>query len=112
MGSDLLSAFRETLDVQWVDVEAAMCDLRALKSPAEKAVIRYAYQIAERGLAAAVNAIQVGVTEREVAAEAESAMRRAGAEGTAYFFPASLSNSRREGFLFNTRGFIPPIYRI
>jgi Xaa-Pro aminopeptidase len=66
----------------WIDVENAMCDLRAQKSPAEQAVIRYAYQIAEAGLNAAVAAIHIGVTERSVAAEAESAMRRMGAEGT------------------------------
>jgi Xaa-Pro aminopeptidase len=82
MGSEILSAFREALDVQWLDVEDAMCDLRAIKSPSEIEVIRYAYNIAEIGLEAAVNAIQVGVMEREVAAEAEAAMRRAGAEGT------------------------------
>lgn len=82
MGSSIASAFRQTLDVQWVDVENAVCNLRAIKSPAEIAVIRYAYRIAEIGLTAAVNAIQVGVTEREVAAEAEAAMRRAGSEGT------------------------------
>jgi Xaa-Pro aminopeptidase len=82
MGSALLAAFREALDVQWVDVENAICDLRAIKSPAEMAVIRYAYQIAEQGLLAAADAIRVGVIEREVAAEAEAAMRRAGAEGT------------------------------
>jgi Xaa-Pro aminopeptidase len=82
MGSALLAAFRETLDVQWVDVENAICDLRGPKSPAEIEVIRYAYRIAEQGLLAAVDAIHVGVTERAVAAEAEAAMRRAGAEGT------------------------------
>jgi Xaa-Pro aminopeptidase len=82
MGSALLNAFRETLDVQWVDVENAICDLRGTKSPAEIEVIRYAYRIAEQGLLAAVDAIHVGVTERAVAAEAEAAMRRAGAEGT------------------------------
>jgi len=82
MGSEFVSTLRETLDVQWVDIENAMCDLRAVKSPSEIDVIRYAYKIAERGLEAGVSAIQVGVTEREVAAEAEAAMRRAGAEGT------------------------------
>jgi Xaa-Pro aminopeptidase len=83
MGAEVLSAFQTTLpDVEWVDVESAMCDLRAVKSPAEIAVIRHAYKIAEAGLEAAVNAIAVGVTEREVAAEADAAMRRAGAEGT------------------------------
>ncbi len=82
MGSDVWSAFQETLDVRWVDVESPMCDLRAVKSAAEIEVVRYAYQIAEQGLQAAVDAIREGVTEREVAAEAEAAMRRAGAEGT------------------------------
>ena len=44
--------------------------------------MRCAYRIAEQGLEAAVATIREGVSEREVAAEAESAMRRAGAEGT------------------------------
>ena len=59
-----------------------MCDVRAQKSPAEIAVTRYAYRIAEAGLIAAVEAIAVAATEREVAAAAECAMRRMGAEGT------------------------------
>jgi Xaa-Pro aminopeptidase len=82
MGADILSSFQDTMETQWVDIENAMCDLRAIKSPAEIEVIRHAYKIAEKGLRAAVDAIQVGVTERAVAAEAEAAMRRAGAEGT------------------------------
>ena len=83
MGADILSAFKAALpESQWVDVENVMCDLRAQKTPAEVAVIRYAYQIAEAGLKAAVSAIQAGITERDVAAEAETAMRRLGAEGT------------------------------
>jgi Xaa-Pro aminopeptidase len=45
-------------------------------------VIRYAYKIAEAGFQAAVDTIRPGATEREVAAEIETAMRRAGAEGT------------------------------
>jgi Xaa-Pro aminopeptidase len=83
MGADILAAFQAALpESRWVDVENLMCDLRAQKSPAEIEVIRYAYQIAEAGLKAAVAATQVGVTERDVAAEAETAMRRLGAEGT------------------------------
>ncbi len=66
----------------WVDVEHAVCGLRARKSPAEIAVIRHAYRLAAAGLEAAVGAIHPGVTESAVAAEAEAAMRRAGAEGT------------------------------
>jgi len=83
MSADLLASFEASFPrAEWADVENAMCDVRARKSPAELAVIRYAYRIAEAGLTAAVDAIRVGATEREVAAEVESAMRRMGAEGT------------------------------
>jgi Xaa-Pro aminopeptidase len=83
IGADLMAAFRDALPAaEWVDVENALCDLRAQKSPAELDVIRHAYKIAEIGMQAGVNAIGPGVTEREVAAEIESAMRRAGSEGT------------------------------
>jgi Xaa-Pro aminopeptidase len=66
----------------WVDVERPMCDLRAVKSPAELAVVRHAYHLADLGIRAAAGTVRPGVTERAVAAEAEAAMRRAGAEGT------------------------------
>jgi Xaa-Pro aminopeptidase len=83
MNADILAAFHKALPAaEWVDAEAALTALRAVKSPAEIAVIRYAYHIAEAGISAAIAAIGVGVTEREVAAEADAAMRRAGAEGT------------------------------
>ena len=55
--------------------------LRAVKSPAEVAVIRYAYRIAEAGITAGLEAVAAGVTEREIAAEAEYVMRRMGSEG-------------------------------
>ncbi len=83
IGADLLAAFQAVLpDVEWVDVENDLCNLRARKTSAEIEVIRHAYQIAETGFQAAIDAIAAGVTERDVAAEIEAAMRRAGAEGT------------------------------
>ncbi len=83
VSADLLSALHLAIpNAEWLDVEAAMCDLRAEKSPAELAIIRHAYQIAEAGFQAAVDTIKVGITEREIAAEIEAAMRRAGSEGT------------------------------
>jgi hypothetical protein len=48
-----------------------LCDLRSQKSPAELDVIRRAYEIAEVGIHAGIEAIAAGVTEREVAAEIE-----------------------------------------
>ncbi len=83
MGIDTARALEAALPgATWVDVEHEMCDLRARKSPAEIAVIRNAYRLAASGIDAAVAAIGPGVTERAVAAEAEAAMRRQGAEGT------------------------------
>jgi Xaa-Pro aminopeptidase len=83
VSADLLRAFQAALPgADWLDVENAVCDLRAQKSSAELEVIRYAYRIAEAGFQAAVDAIAPGVTEREVAAEIDAAMRRAGSEGT------------------------------
>jgi Xaa-Pro aminopeptidase len=82
IGADLYAALTGAFaDADWVDSEAALCELRSIKSPAEIAVIRYAYQIAEIGLQAAIDAIQPGVSERAVAAEVDAAMRRAGIEG-------------------------------
>ena len=83
IGADVMAAFRAALPAaEWVDVENVLSDLRARKSPAELEVIRHAYEIAEIGLAAGVEAIAAGVAEREVAAEIDASMRRAGSEGT------------------------------
>lgn len=83
MSFDLLTSLQQTLPhAEWLDVETAMCDLRAQKSEAELAVIRHAYTIAQIGLQAAIDAIAIGVTERAVAAAIDAAMRRAGSEGT------------------------------
>jgi Xaa-Pro aminopeptidase len=83
IGADLLAAFSRALPAaEWVDVESALCDLRSRKSAAELEVIRHTYGIAEIGMQAGIDAIEAGVTEREVAAEIDSSMRRAGSEGT------------------------------
>jgi Xaa-Pro aminopeptidase len=55
--------------------------LRAVKSSAEIAVIKYAYQVADAGMRMALQVIAPGVREREVGAEAEYTMRRMGSEG-------------------------------
>lgn len=65
-----------------VDVDDAVSNLRKLKSDAEITMIRHAYQIAIKGMEAAVAAIAPGVTERQIAAEAEYAMRKMGSDGT------------------------------
>jgi len=83
INGDLLQALQSALPkLEWADVENDLCDLRSQKSSSEVEIIRYAYKIAEAGFEGAVNIIQSGVTERDVAAEIDSTMRHAGSEGT------------------------------
>lgn len=77
----LWDALAAASDAELVDGDGLILGLRAIKSPAEIAVIREAYRIAEAGTAAALAATAAGVTEREIAAEAEHTMRRMGSEG-------------------------------
>ena len=66
---------------EFVNVDESMSVIRGIKTPAEIEVIRYAYKIADLGMEAAIRVIRPGITEREVAAEAEYVMRKAGCEG-------------------------------
>lgn len=68
-------------NAEYVNVDSAIDEIRAIKSPAELEVIRYAYKLVNMGIEAAIAAIRPGVSEREVAAEAEYVMRKNGAEG-------------------------------
>jgi Xaa-Pro dipeptidase len=56
--------------------------MRASKSEAEIAVLKYGFEIAEAGLEAGTAALDIGVSEREVAAEIEYVMRKMGSEGS------------------------------
>lgn len=80
MDAALYSILQDRYELSSVD--HIMYGLRAVKSPAELEVIKYAFQIAEAGFQAAVEAVDVGVAEYEIAAAAEYAMRMMGTEGT------------------------------
>lgn len=69
--------------VKPVDIAPVMDELRMFKDDEEIAMMRKAGEIASIGMKAAVKAIAPGVTENEVCAEAEYAMRKAGGHGTA-----------------------------
>ncbi|MBQ7916757.1 MAG: aminopeptidase P family protein [Firmicutes bacterium] len=82
MSATLYEAIQAALPgVEYTNIDKAIEEIRGIKTPAEIEVIRYAYKIADMGMEAAIKAIKPGVTEREVAAEAEYVMRKAGAEG-------------------------------
>jgi Xaa-Pro aminopeptidase len=83
MPARILQVLQQALDgIDITDAEALLAALRAIKSPSEQAVIRYAYKVAIGGVEAALAAIREGISEREVAAAAEYAMRSLGSEGT------------------------------
>jgi Xaa-Pro dipeptidase len=61
-----------------------ICELRKIKDPQEIHLIREACKLADIGIQAASETIQSGRKEKEVAAEIEYAIRKAGSNGTAF----------------------------
>ena len=83
MGARLWDAVRSAFPkANFRAIDNIMEPLRGIKSAAEIEVIRYAYHLANMGMEAALAAVRPGVSEREIAAEAEYVMRKNGAEGT------------------------------
>jgi Xaa-Pro aminopeptidase len=62
------------------DCTPILSQLRMVKEPAEIERIRDAAKVADAGMKAAIAAVKPGLTESQVAAEAEYALRQAGAE--------------------------------
>ncbi len=62
------------------DCTHVMSELRIVKEAEEISLIQAAAQVADKGMEATLRAIKSGMTESQVAAEAEYAMRQAGAE--------------------------------
>jgi Xaa-Pro dipeptidase len=65
-------------DVQWQDISGLVDAMRRVKSPREQDCMRAAARISDAGMAAAIDAVRDGVPERDIAAECERAMIRAG----------------------------------
>lgn len=80
-----------------VDIAPVMDELRMIKDPEEIALMSKAGAIAATGMQAAVRALHPGVTENDVAAEAEYAMRKAGGSGTAT--PVFVNSGPRSAWL-------------
>lgn len=66
--------------LEFTDATSIMIDLRIIKSSEEIARIRRASRVADKAMEAAVKAVKLGVTETQVAGEAEYVMRKNGAE--------------------------------
>ncbi|MCL5075774.1 MAG: Xaa-Pro peptidase family protein [Chloroflexi bacterium] len=83
--------------VRVVNSAAVIMPLRMIKTDEELSFMRKAAEIAAIGMKAAMSTIKDGVMENEVAAEAEYAMRRAGAQGVAV--PTFVNSGYRSGWL-------------
>jgi Xaa-Pro aminopeptidase len=77
----LADAFPEA---EFVHVTPLVDHLRAIKSPEEIERIRKSAAIADEAMKAALGAVRPGVTEIEIAAEAEYVMRKLGSERPAF----------------------------
>ena len=67
-------------DVQWLDTQHLIDELRYIKSPLEIAAMRQAAVISERMMEAAISATAAGVNEKAIAAEVYKEMILAGGE--------------------------------
>jgi len=76
----LALALQGRVDAEWRDVTGLLDDLKAVKSPAERLLIREAARVTDAATGAAIDAIGEGVPEREVAAACLAAMTRAGGD--------------------------------
>ena len=80
----LLALFqRANPQVNVVDIAPVMDELCMVKDKDEIELMRRASQIAATGIEAAVRWLKPGITENEVGAEIEYAMRKAGGSGVA-----------------------------
>jgi Xaa-Pro aminopeptidase len=71
-------------EVELVETTGVVEALRRVKDPGEVEALRRAAAIGDRAFAVALERIREGMTERELAAELEDAMRRAGSEGPSF----------------------------
>ena len=94
----LLNLFqRANPDVNVVDIAPVMDELRMVKDESEVELMRRASAIAATGIETATRCLRPGITENEVGAEIEYAMRKAGGSGVAT--PVFVNSGIRSGWL-------------
>ena len=97
----LLNLFqRANPDINVVDIAPVMDELRMVKDESEVELMRRASAIAATGIETATVCLRPGITENEVGAEIEYAMRKAGGSGVAT--PVFVNSGIRSGWLHGT----------
>jgi Xaa-Pro dipeptidase len=78
------------------DISDDILEIRSVKDYEEVETLRDSLEISERGIRTAIELIQPGITELEVAAEVERTMRKAGSRRTA--FDSVIASGPRSGY--------------
>lgn len=73
-----------------VKADKVLIEARSVKSKAEIEMIKRSYELADKGLDAAITATKEGITERQIEAEAEHAIMSAGGEDHCVPWPCQL----------------------
>ncbi len=89
--------------VKVVDIAPVMDELRMVKDEAEVELMETAARIAAVGIETAARWLEPGVTENDVGAEIEYAMRRSGGQGIAT--PVYVNSGTRSGWLHGTTSY-------
>jgi len=90
VGFDSLKAstylkFKESSnEITFKNADDLIWTLRKVKDPSEISLMKKAAKLTSRGMRRAAGIIEAGLTEREVAAEIEYEMRKAGSDGVAF----------------------------
>jgi Xaa-Pro aminopeptidase len=107
-GTEALAAFLSATfpKAAVTHVRGLLRSMRAIKSPREVEALRRAAHLADAGMQAAMDAVRAGLSEFELAAEANYAMFKAGAEHPA--FAIALTAGPRSGF----KHMAPTDYRV
>lgn len=71
-------------EAEFVSITRTIDEMRAIKTPEEIRSMKIAAGMADAGMKAALRIVKPGITEIEIAGEAEYAMRQAGSEGVAF----------------------------
>ena len=97
----LLNMFQKANpQIQVTSIAPVMDELRMVKDPDEIALMQKAAEIADAGMQRAMAVLKSGVTENEVGAEIEYAMRKAGGHGVAT--PVFVKSGIRSRWLHGT----------
>ena len=89
---EFIRKLRAAYTASYRELPELILELRKIKSREEVSLLRISAKIATKGMRCAAESIAVGLTELEVAAEAEREMRVAGSEGTS--FPTIVASGR------------------